>query len=312
MWSLRTIIATASFITYAAAAQLTQITENFGPNPNGSGFYIYVPDKLRVPAPVVVAVHYCTGTGPAYYQNTKYARDADTKGYIVIYPSASAPGGCWDVASPATLKHLGGGDSLAIHSMVQWTLNKYNTDRNQVFVTGTSSGAMMTNVLLGAYPDVFAAGSAYAGVPFGCFAGPTAWNSQCATGQIIKTPQQWGDLVRAAYPGYNGKRPRMQLFHGDKDETLYFPNFGEETKQWTNVLGLSQTPTITQQNTPRATWIKRIYGAGQVETIQETGQTHNLVIMEDETLRFFGLDKLPLLSVSAEHGKLNIDVNIPH
>jgi acetylxylan esterase len=30
---------------------------------------------------------------------------------------------------------------------------------------------MMTNVLSGAYPDVFAASSVFAGVVFGCFAG---------------------------------------------------------------------------------------------------------------------------------------------
>ena len=45
---------------------------------------------------------------------------------------------------------------------------------------------MMTNVLLGSYPDVFAAGSAWAGVAFGCFAGNgyDVWSNECATGQI--------------------------------------------------------------------------------------------------------------------------------
>ena len=36
-----------------------------------------------------------------------------------------------------------------------------------------SSGGMMTNVLLGDYPDVFKAGAAFAGVPFACFANRT-------------------------------------------------------------------------------------------------------------------------------------------
>jgi acetylxylan esterase len=30
--------------------------------------------------------------------------------------------------------------------MVRWTLEKYHADKDRVFVTGTSSGAMMTNV----------------------------------------------------------------------------------------------------------------------------------------------------------------------
>ena len=90
--------------------------------------------------------------------------------------------------------------------MVSYVQQRYNADPNRVFATGVSSGAMMTNVLLGVYPDVFKAGAAFAGVPFGCFATTdgSTWNSQCANGQIIRTPQQWGDLVRDAYPGYTG------------------------------------------------------------------------------------------------------------
>lgn len=52
--------------------------------------------------------------------------------------------------------------------MVKWTLAKYNGNASGVFVTGMSSGAMMTNVLRGAYPDVFAVGSVFADVTFGC------------------------------------------------------------------------------------------------------------------------------------------------
>lgn len=47
----------------------------------------------------------------------------------------------------------------------------------------------------------------------GCFEG-ILFNSNCDKGRNIKTPQQWGDIVRAQYPGYNGTRPRLQLWHG--------------------------------------------------------------------------------------------------
>lgn len=55
---------------------------------------------------------------------------------------------------------------------------------------------MMTSVLMGAYPDLFVAGSAFSGVPYGCFEGPDMWNEQCALGEVIMTPQQW---VRDCY-----------------------------------------------------------------------------------------------------------------
>ena len=45
--------------------------------------------------------------------------------------------------------------------------------------------------MIGAYPDLFKAATAYAGVPFACFAGTGEWSSQCANGQLIRTGQQW-------------------------------------------------------------------------------------------------------------------------
>jgi acetylxylan esterase len=69
------------------AAQLTQV-QNFGDNPSGTGMYIYVPTKLAAKPPIIVAIHYCTGTAQAYYQGSPYAKLADQKGFIVIYPSS--------------------------------------------------------------------------------------------------------------------------------------------------------------------------------------------------------------------------------
>lgn len=121
------------------------------------------------------------------------------------------------MASTASLTHNGGGDSLTIVNMVKYAIANYGGDVNRVFATGSSSGAMMTNVLAGAYPDVFKAGSVYSGVPDGCFyvAGAVAgqatpgWNNQCAQGTLTKTAQAWGDQVRSYYPGYTGARPKM-------------------------------------------------------------------------------------------------------
>ena len=193
-----------------------------------------------------MAVHYCTGSGPAFFSGTQFASLADQFKFIVIYPSATRSGNCFDVSSPGALRHNGNSDPVGIVSMVNWVVQNRNGDANRVYVTGASSGGMMTNVLLGDYPDVFKAGAAFMGVPFGCFATTdgSMWNSQCSSGQRIMTPQQWGDLVRNAFPGYTGPRPRMQVFHGTTDTTLAYPNFGEEIKQWTNVLGVSQTPVV--------------------------------------------------------------------
>ena len=182
------------------SAQLTQV-QNFGDNPTNVEMYIYVPDNVAPNPAILVAIHYCTGTAQAYYSGTQYARQADEHGFIVIYPDAPDTGGCWDVHTDETLTHDAGGDSIGIASMVRYTLEQYSADPERVFMAGMSSGAMMVNVLAGAYPDLFKAGSAHAGVPYGCFQGPNMWNSQCSSGQLQRSAQEWGDMVRAAYPG---------------------------------------------------------------------------------------------------------------
>jgi poly(hydroxyalkanoate) depolymerase family esterase len=289
-------VPTASARTEVApAATLTEIT-GFGTNPSNLQMYLYVPDNVTAHPAVVVAVHYCTGSGPAMYNGTEWARLADTYGFVVIYPSVTRSSKCFDVSSPQALKRGGGSDPVGIKSMVDWTVRTYSADTTRIYATGISSGAMMTNVLLGDYPDVFAAGAAFSGVPFGCFATTdgSEWNSACSGGTITRTPQQWGDLVRAAYPGYTGTRPRMQVWHGTEDDVLRYPNFGEEIKQWTNVLGVSQTPAAT--DTPQSGWIRTRYGAtgdrAPVEAISLQGVGHNLYVngMAARALTFFGLD----------------------
>jgi acetylxylan esterase len=279
----------------ASAASLQEVT-GFGANPTNLRMHLYVPDRVAANPALLVAVHYCTGSGPAFYSGTEFASLADQYGFIVVYPSATRSGSCYDVSTPGALRHDGSSDPVGIVSMVRHVQQRYGTDPNRTFVTGASSGAMMTNVLLGDYPDVFAAGSAFSGVPFGCFATTdgSMWNSACANGQVSKTAQAWGDLVRAAYPGYSGRRPRMQVFHGTTDSTLQYPNFAEQIKQWTNVLGVSQTPAFT--DTPQSNWTRTRYGSSAVqapvEGISVAGVGHSLPLsgMARLAIAFFGLD----------------------
>ncbi|WP_411148168.1 PHB depolymerase family esterase [Streptomyces sp. A30] len=279
----------------APTATLTEVTD-FGTNPSNLQMYLYVPDSVTANPAVVVAVHYCTGSGPAMYSGTEWASLADRYGFVVVYPSVTRASKCFDVSSPQALKRGGGSDPVGIKSMVDWVTRTYSADPGRIFATGISSGAMMTNVLLGDYPDVFSAGAAFSGVPFGCFATTdgSEWNSACSGGTVTHTPQEWGDLVRAAYPGYTGPRPRMQVWHGTEDDVLRYPNFGEEIKQWTNVLGVSQTPAATDQ--PVSGWIRTRYGAtgdrAPVEAISLQGVGHNLYAngMAARALTFFGLD----------------------
>lgn len=282
----------------AAAASLTQVT-NFGTNPTNLQMYVYVPNSVKANPPILLALHGCQGSGPYLYSSTDFGSLADQDGFIVIYPSSNPSGSCWDVSSDQALRRNGGSDPVGLMSMITYTEQHYGGNPNAVYVTGESSGGMMTNVMLADYPDVFKAGAAFMGVPYHCFYTGTVrgWNGPCAGGQVSMTPQQWGDLVRNnADPGYTGPRPRVQLWHGTADTILNYNNLGEETKQWTNVLGVSQTPSSS--DTPMTNWNRARYdnssGSTQVETYSIVGAGHQLPIqgtqMAAYAIHFMGLD----------------------
>ncbi|MEV5891677.1 extracellular catalytic domain type 1 short-chain-length polyhydroxyalkanoate depolymerase [Nonomuraea fuscirosea] len=282
------ITALAMFLTAtpgASAAALTEVT-GFGANPGGLRMYVYVPDGVAASPGVLVAMHGCNGWAPSFHQSTEFASLADRHGFVVIYPqankSANGLSNCFDVWSPEALRHGGGSDPVSIVSMTNYVLQRYNGDPRRVFATGFSSGAMETLNLLATYPDVFQAGAPFAGVPYGCL-GPAGCGD--------KTPRQWGDLVRDAYPGYTGPRPRVMAWHGTADDVLPYTMLQEETDQWTDVHGLSQTPTAT--DSPQSGWTRRVYGSGQVEAYTITGAGHNLPHpgMAAHAIRFFGLDE---------------------
>lgn len=206
-------------LAHGLSSSLQQVT-GFTSTPTNAKMYVYIPTNKLAKPPIVVAIHHCAGTGPSYFSETQgYASSADSKGFVVIYPSSPSSGGCWDVSSTASLTHNGGGDSQTIANMVTYAVKNYGGDASRVYMTGSSSGAMMTNVLAGAYPDVFKAGTLYGGVPDGCFyvssatanMATPAWNSQCSGGTLIKTAQQWGDQTRGYYSGYTGARPKMMM-----------------------------------------------------------------------------------------------------
>lgn len=289
----------------AGAASLQKVNQSdwtISGLPSYVNMYVYVPDNLATKPPILVASHHCQGTGTSTYNETKATLVplADKNGFIMIFPEATGHN-CWDVGSSKSLKHDGGGDTHAIAQMVRYALSKYNADAGRVYAFGGSSGAMMTQALLGIYPDLFMGGVAISGVPCGCWAeqytGDTAtngqWSGPCAGGSVTKTAQQWGDLVRSMYPGYTGHRPRLQLWHGDPDSTISYNNMGEAIKEWTNLLDLAATPSSTDAPTTATThqsWTNDC-GFTVLETFSVKGAGHAVNWDTTTVASFLGLDK---------------------
>ena len=288
----------------ARAATLTQVTRSTWAGsaslPSYVGMYIYVPDKVATKPPIMVSAHSCGSTATGQMGNIpKIQAAADKNGFILILPDN--PGqNCWDVGSSQSLKHDGGGDTQAVAQMVKYALSNYNGDATRVYIMGGSSGGMMTQAMLAVYPDVFKAGSARAGVPAGCwadgYASSNQWSNNCAGGNTTKTAQAWGDQVRAMYQGYAGHRPRVQTMQGEADTTISYKNTAEAIKEWTNVLGLSTTPTSTDTGykAANATYDRQFWknacGYTVLEAWSSPGGTHSMPYEEADVLKFFGLD----------------------
>ncbi|HEY0529977.1 MAG TPA: PHB depolymerase family esterase [Actinoplanes sp.] len=238
LWICLAFLAALVVVTPAhAATGLTQVG-SFGSNPGALHMYSYVPTDLPSGRPVVVALHGCGQSASDYYGHSGWPKYADLYRAALVFPeqtSSNNPLSCfnWYVNGDIT---RGAGEALSIKQMVDYAVATYGSDPRKVYVTGLSAGGAMTAVMLATYPDVFAGGAVVAGLPYNC-------GTVCQYQAQTKTPSQWGDLVRAADPGFTGQRPRVAIWYGTSDTTVVPANATELRDQFTDAAGIPPTAT---------------------------------------------------------------------
>jgi poly(hydroxyalkanoate) depolymerase family esterase len=228
-----------------AAATLTRVT-GFGSNPGALNMYSYLPTGLPSGAPLVVALHGCTQSASDYYAHAGWPKYADLYHFALVFPeqtSANNATSCFNWFQPGDYGR-GQGEALSIKQMVDYAVANYGSDTHRVYVTGLSAGGAMTSAMLAAYSDVFAGGAIVAGLPVGCASDLTSALT-CQYSATSKTPAQWGAAVRSANSGYSGPWPRVAIWYGTSDSTVNPANATQSRDQWTNVWGISQTPSST-------------------------------------------------------------------
>lgn len=279
--SLSAVVITAGV---AHGATLSPVVD-FGANPGALKAYDYIPDGLAANAPLVVVLHGCTQTAMAM-QAGGWDKLADQYGFAVLYPeqqTANNPVRCFNWAGEygdLANQTRGQGENASIMAMIDKEISLHAIDRDRVFVVGLSAGAAFTAVMLATFPDRFAAGSIMAGLPYKC---ATSVNEAygCQNPGVTKTPAQWGDLVRAADPGFAGTYPRVQIWHGSADTTVAPGNADELVKQWTDVHGADQTADATEAigMATRTAYTKG--GTTVVEMYKITGMGHGIAVGAD-------------------------------
>ncbi|HEY1174854.1 MAG TPA: PHB depolymerase family esterase [Phytomonospora sp.] len=242
------LLITATILVTAAPARAATLrpVASFGSNPGNLAMYAYTPDGLPAGAPLVVVLHGCTQTAAAYHANSGWQRFADAWRFALVYAeqrTANNANRCFNWFQPADTAR-GQGEALSVRQMVARAIADNAGDPARVHVTGLSAGGAMSAVMLAAYPDVFAAGSIVGGIPYRCAADVVGAYS-CMSPGTDKTPAAWGSVVRDAYPGYTGPRPKVAIWHGTADSTVAVRNAEESRDQWTDVAGIAATPAAT-------------------------------------------------------------------
>jgi pimeloyl-ACP methyl ester carboxylesterase len=159
--------------------------------------------------------------------------------------------------------------------MVEHAIATFAADRRKVFVTGLSAGGAMASAMLATYPEVFAGGAIIAGLPYGC-----ASNVQQAFEAMFSehghAPQALGDRVREA-SGHRGPWPKISVWHGTSDPIVRPVNGEDIIRQWTNVHGLSESPSY-QESIGRHT--RRVWndanGKALIEAFSISGMAHGV------------------------------------
>jgi feruloyl esterase len=234
-------------------SRLREVTD-FGANPGNLRMYTYVPRNPQ--RALVVVLHGCTQTATSYDLGAGWSTLADRYGFNLLLPEQRAennPKTCFNWFRENDIIR-GQGEAASIRQMITTMSIEHDVDPGRVFITGLSAGGAMTAVMLATYPEVFAGGAVIAGLPY-----RSATSTRQALESMfrvrVRTPREWGDLIRAASP-HRGPWPRVSVWHGGADTVVKPKNAEELLKQWTDVhgLGTQATRTETVDGYPRHVW----------------------------------------------------------
>lgn len=175
---------------------------------------IYVPSRLRTPAPLVVVLHGCEQDADAIAAASRWNDLAEKEGFLVLYPNQQwgrNPYNCWNWFLPLN-QERGLGEPAEIVAAVAAVRASYAVDPGRVYVAGLSAGAVTAADLLACYPDVFSAGGIHSGLSYAL-----ATNAVDALDVMKNGP---AGRVRAGLCDPAAFRGRVMIVHGSDDAVI--------------------------------------------------------------------------------------------
>jgi poly(3-hydroxybutyrate) depolymerase len=302
-WGTAFVVTT--LLSLAVARQSLSATlqpiAHFGPNPGRLNMYVYVPDGHRPGSALVVALHGCVQKATDFDDETGLIAFADALKFVLLFPEQRRENNgkrCFNwFRSADNRKHEG--ESGSIRNMVQYVIDTYQVDPSGVFVLGLSAGGSMTAVLMANYPGLFQGGAIIAGTPYDCnkpslltwawwwsldtwFGDAAAASYACGLFNYAPTrrsPEAWGEFVRASSGDTPSRWPKVSLWQGGNDTIVNPANQMELVKQWTNVIGIDQVPDrVDVIDTIRHSVYRDASGTPRLETYEIAGFDHAIAV----------------------------------
>lgn len=131
-------------------------------------YFVHVPPEYEpsTPAPVVLALHGATMTGPMMAWFTGLDRKADAAGFLAVYPDGTGDWSSffWNAGrccGPAARERVD--DVAFVRALLDDLATAYSIDPRRIFAAGLSNGAMMAYRLASELSDRIAAVACVAG-----------------------------------------------------------------------------------------------------------------------------------------------------
>lgn len=212
------------------AAKPKGVKETLKVNGQNREMIVYTPEELPGNAPLIITFHGFNQSAEYQQDNTNWNETADTAKFVVVYPQYD--GGWWDTS--------GQKDVNFAKAIIENMYDRYDIDKNRVYVSGFSLGSMMTYHCIEHMSDVVAAFAPVSGVRFDNRA------------PINNRPGRKVPIIHT-----HGTGDDVFKWEGDPGHQAGgYPYIPDYVKKWVDYEGLNPVPVVID---PYKNCIKTVY-----------------------------------------------------
>jgi len=149
------------FVIPAVAGERTKVAIPSTSDGTAQPCYVILPqgfDPNGAPVPLLVSLHTWSGNVEQRSETQQQVEQlAERRGWIYLFPHFRGPNNGPDACGSPTAQQ-------DILDAVAWARRQYPVDASRIYLTGISGGGHMTMLMVGRYPDLWAAASAWVGI----------------------------------------------------------------------------------------------------------------------------------------------------